>query len=61
MAFYDGKNQKLINYAHQKAPLTEYEIKDHKTIYILITGDTIIPLNSNYLNLRTEKSLLERL
>ena len=49
----------LIDCAHQRAPLTEFNIKEGKTIYILLTGDMVIPQNEEYLNLRTEKSLLE--
>ena len=41
-------------------PLMEFEIKPNKTIYILLTGDMIIPQSEEYYNLRTEKSLLEQ-
>ena len=41
------------------APMTEFNINKDKTIYILITGDTVIPLNDEYLNLRTKKSVLD--
>ncbi len=49
----------LIECAHQMAPLTEFNIKDNKTIYILLTGDMVIPQNEEFMNLRTEPSLLE--
>ena len=49
----------LIKVAHQMAPLTEFDIKNNKTIYILLTGDMVIPQNEEFMNLRTEPSLLE--
>ena len=49
----------MIACAHQMAPLIEYDIKNNKTIYILITGDMVIPQSEEYMNLRTKKSILE--
>ena len=49
----------LIDCAHQMSPLTEFNIKENKTIYILLTGDMVIPQNEEYFNLRTKKSILE--
>ncbi len=49
----------LIACAHQMAPLTEFKIDPNKTIYILLTGDMVIPKSEEYLNLRTKKSILE--
>ena len=55
------KSQKeyLIACAHQMMPLTEFNIKNGKTIYILLTSDMVLPQNDSYLQLRTRKSLLE--
>lgn len=50
----------MIAVAHQRAPLIEYDIKNGKTIYILLTGDMIIPNFEEYMNLRTKDSILER-
>jgi len=50
----------LIKCAHQKNPKIDYKVLSGKTIYILLTGDMVIPQNEEYLNLRTkEKSILE--
>ncbi len=49
----------LIECAHQMAPLTEFDIKTNKTIYILLTADMVLPKSEQYLDLRTEKSLLD--
>lgn len=49
----------LIACAHQMAPLTDFDIKPGKTIYILLTDDMVIPQNDEYFNLRTKKSILE--
>ena len=55
-----SQKEYLIACAHQMAPLIEYDIKKGKTIYILLTGDMVIPQNEEYFNLRTkEKSILE--
>ena len=54
-----SQKEYLIAVAHQKKPLMEFNIKSGKTIYILLTGDMVIPQNSEYLQLRTKKSLLE--
>ena len=56
-----NKSQKeyLIACAHQMMPLTEFNIKKDKTIYILLTSDMVLPQNDSYLQLRTRKSLLE--
>lgn len=56
-----NKSQKeyLIACAHQMMPLTEFNIKKGKTIYILLTSDMVLPQNDSYLQLRTRKSLLE--
>ncbi len=60
MEYYSGKKENnIIALAHQMAPLTEFNIDKDKTIYILITGDTVIPLNDEYLNLRKKKSVLD--
>lgn len=49
----------LIACAHQMSPLMEFDIKNGKTIYILLTGDMVIPQDEEYMNLRTKKSVLE--
>lgn len=54
-----SQKEYLIAVAHQMSPLMEFNIKENKTIYILLTGDMIIPQNDEYLDLRTEPSLLE--
>ncbi|MBQ8635547.1 S-layer homology domain-containing protein [bacterium] len=54
-----SQKEYLIAVAHQKSPLMEFEIKTGKTIYILLTGDMVIPQNDDYLMLRTKKSILE--
>jgi len=54
-----SQKEYLIAVAHQKSPLMEFEIKEGKTIYILLTGDMVIPQNEDYLMLRTKKSILE--
>ncbi|MBQ4646543.1 MAG: S-layer homology domain-containing protein [Candidatus Gastranaerophilales bacterium] len=55
-----SQKEYLIAVAHQMSPLMEFNIKTGKTIYILLTGDMVIPQNENYLQLRTKKSLLEQ-
>jgi len=52
-------NKHLIKVAHQNSPLMEFDIKNNKTIYILLTGDMVIPQNEEYMNLRTKRSILE--
>ena len=42
------------------SPLIKYLMKPNDTIYILLTGDMVIPQNDEYLNLRTKKSVLEQ-
>ena len=60
IANYKTSNKNyLIKCAHQMAPLTEFNIKNNKTIYILLTGDMVIPQSEEFMNLRTEPSLLE--
>ncbi len=60
LANYKSSNKNyLIECAHQMAPLTEFDIKNNKTIYILLTGDMVIPQSEEFMNLRTEPSLLE--
>ena len=54
-----SQKEYMIACAHQMAPLIDYDIKDNKTIYILITGDMVIPQSEEYMNLRTKKSVLE--
>ena len=54
-----SQKEYLIAVAHQMSPLMEFNIKNNKTIYILLTGDMVIPQNDNYLELRTKKSILE--
>lgn len=53
------KKEYLIACAHQMLPVTNYNIKENKTIYILLTGDMVIPISEDYLNLRTKKSLVD--
>ena len=41
-------------------PKLDYKMISGQTIYILLTGDMVIPQTEEYLNLRTkEKSILE--
>lgn len=54
-----SKREFLIACAHQKMPNIDYKIKPNKTLYILLTGDMVIPTNNDYINLRTKKSALE--
>ena len=54
-----NKKDYNIKCAHQMNPLLDYKVKNGKTIYILLTGDMVIPQSEEYMNLRTEKSLLE--
>ncbi len=54
-----SQKEYLIAVAHQMSPLMEFEIDKNKTIYILLTGDMIIPQTDDYLMLRTKKSVLE--
>ena len=54
-----SQKEYLIAVAHQMSPLMEFEINPNKTIYILLTGDMVIPQNDTYLQLRTKKSILE--
>lgn len=54
-----SQKEYLIAVAHQMSPLMEFNIKNGKTIYVLLTGDMVIPQNDNYLELRTKKSILE--
>ncbi|MBR2069323.1 MAG: S-layer homology domain-containing protein [Candidatus Gastranaerophilales bacterium] len=50
----------LIKCAHQMNPILDYKMVKGKTIYLLLTGDMIIPQNEEYYNLRTKKkSVLE--
>lgn len=56
--YNDSQKQNLIDVAHQMAPLTDFDINKAKTIYILITGDTVIPVD-DYLNFRTKESVLD--
>ncbi len=58
-SFKLSQKEYMIACAHQMAPLIEYDIKNNKTIYILITGDMVIPQSEEYMNLRTKKSILE--
>ena len=55
-----SQKEYMIAAAHQRAPMIEYDIKSGKTIYILLTGDMIIPNFDEYLNLRTKDSILDR-
>lgn len=57
--YKNAGKQYLIDTAHQMSPLTEFNIDRNKVIYILITGDTVFPQDSSYINHRTEPSLLE--
>lgn len=54
-----SQKEYVIAVAHQMSPLTEFNINKNKTIYILLTGDMVIPQTDTYLQLRTRKSLLE--
>lgn len=54
-----NSNKHLIKVAHQNSPLMDFNIKNNKTIYILLTGDMVIPQNEEYMNLRTKRSILE--
>ncbi|MBR3604885.1 MAG: S-layer homology domain-containing protein [Candidatus Gastranaerophilales bacterium] len=54
-----SQKEYLIAVAHQMSPLMEFEIDTNKTIYILLTGDMVIPQTDDYLMLRTKKSVLE--
>lgn len=50
----------LIKCAHQMNPKLDYKMISGQTIYLLLTGDMVIPQTEEYLNLRTkEKSVLE--
>ena len=58
----DKANSKgyLIKCAHQMNPKLDYKMVSGKTIYLLLTGDMVIPQTEEYYNLRTkEKSILE--
>ncbi|MBR1617793.1 S-layer homology domain-containing protein [bacterium] len=55
----DDKNF-LLDCAHQSNPVIDYKLLEGKTIYVLITGDLIIPQNDEYINKRTKKSLQEQ-
>lgn len=55
-----SQKEYMIAAAHQRAPMLDYDIKNGKTIYILLTGDMIIPNFDEYINLRTKDSILER-
>ncbi len=58
---YKGSNKNyIIDCAHQRFPLLKYNMDTNDTIYILLTGDMVIPLNDEYFNLRTKKSVLEQ-
>ncbi len=54
-----SQKEYLIACAHQMSPLMEFDIKNGKTIYILLTGDMVIPQDETYMNLRTKESVLE--
>ena len=58
--FEQQQKEYVLAVAHQMSPLTEFNIDKNKTIYILLTGDMVIPQTDDYLQLRTEKSLLEQ-
>ena len=50
----------IIKCAHQMNPKLDYKMMSGETIYLLLTGDMVIPQTEEYLNLRTkEKSVLE--
>jgi hypothetical protein len=50
----------IIKCAHQMNPIIDYKVLRGKTIYILLTGDMVIPQTPEYYNLRTKKnSILE--
>ena len=55
-----SQKEYMIAAAHQRAPKIDYDIKSGKTIYILLTGDMVIPNFDDYLNLRTKESILDR-
>ena len=54
-----SQKEYMIAAAHQRAPMIDYDIKSGKTIYILLTGDMVIPNFEEYLNLRTKDSILD--
>ena len=53
------RKEQLIDLVHQMAPNIEYKLKENKTIYILLTGDMVIPISEDYFHLREKKSNLE--
>ena len=54
-----SQKEYLIACAHQMSPLMEFNIKPGKTIYILLTGDMVLPQSDSYFQLRTKPSLLD--
>lgn len=55
------KGNALIDCAHQMSPIIDYKSSlKNKTIYLLLTGDMVLPQTDDYINLRTKKSLLEQ-
>ena len=55
-----SQKEYLIAVAHQMSPLMEFNIKTGKTIYILLTGDMVLPQSENYFQLRTKPSVLDK-
>ncbi len=54
-----SRKEYLIECAHQMSPLLDFNAKNGKKLYILLTGDMVLPQNEEYLNIRTKKSILE--
>lgn len=54
-----NQKQYVLDCAHQKSPLTEFNIDENKVIYILLNADLVIPQDETYPNLRTKPSLIE--
>ncbi|MBQ8475858.1 S-layer homology domain-containing protein [bacterium] len=46
----------LIKCAHHMNPVIDYKMLSGKTIYLLLTGDMVIPQTEEYYNLRTKKN-----
>ena len=58
--FKMSQKEFLIAVAHQINPTTDFDVEIGKTIYVLLTADMVLPQTEEYLNLRTEKSLLDK-
>ena len=61
LAFENTSTQEgLIKYAHQMSPVIDYKTIKGKTIYLLLTGEMVIPQSSDYVNFRRKKPLPEQ-